>query len=271
MTIMISTTVKTSDCGRLSAGDVCVFLADYGARLLASGATCIRLDRNVGRMAEAAGMEADMTVMPRHIHLTVLDRRSGEMLTSIATVPDSGINYAVNAELSRLSWEVADGRISLTGARERYDAIIAGAGGRRSVQAVILAVAAANASFCRLFGGDWIAMTIVGLATLAGYYLKVKLLAGKVDVRLVFIVCAFVSTVIGATDALFDIGGTREIALSTSVLYLVPGIPLLNSFSDMLYRRYLCAFARFADAAILTCCLSLGLLTGLLLMRVSLF
>ncbi len=114
-------------------------------------------------------------------------------------------------------------------------------------------------------------MTIVGLATLAGYYLKVKLLAGKVDVRLVFIVCAFVSTVIGATDALFDIGGTREIALSTCVLYLVPGIPLLNSFSDMLYRRYLCAFARFADAVILTCCLSLGLLAGLLLMRVSLF
>lgn len=267
---MTSTILKTSDCDRLSAKELGVFLADYGARLLASGATCIRIDRNVGRMARAAGMTAEMTVMPRHIHLTVLDPDSGEMLTSIAAVPATGINFTVNAELSRLSWEIADGKVSLRQAIDRYRAIVGG-GSKSSRWAVTLLVAVANASFCRLFGGDLIAMVIVGVAALAGYYLKDKLLARKMDSRPVFIICSLVSAVIGSTDMLFSIGTTREIALSTSVLYLVPGIPLLNSFSDMLYRRYLCAFARFADAVILTCCLSIGLLTGMLLMQVSLF
>lgn len=86
---------------------------------------------------------------------------------------------------------------------------------------------------------------------------------------MVFMICAFLSSVIGATDMLFSIGSTPAIAISTSVLYLIPGIPFLNSFSDMLYRHYLCAFARFADAMVLTCCLSIGLCIGLSLMRAN--
>lgn len=258
-----------SDCVKPTAKDVCVFLADYSARLLASGATCIRLDKNVNRIAEIYCMEADMTVMPRHIHMTVIDKSNGEILTSIATVPDTGISFSINTELSRLSWAIADGKIDFAGAIERYKSIIVG--GKQNRWLLLLLVALANASFCRLFGGDLYAMAIVGVATLAGYYLKTMLLTYKADVRLVFIICAFVSSVIGATGMLFPLGSTPEIAIGTSVLYLVPGIPFLNSFSDLLYRRYLCAFARFADAVILTCCLSIGLCIGMSLMNASMF
>ena len=76
---------------------------------------------------------------------------------------------------------------------------------------------------------------------------------------------------LGSTGLLFGLGGTSDVALATSVLYLVPGIPLINSFSDMLYRHYLSAFSRFADAAILTCCLSIGLCLGMLAMGVGMF
>ncbi|MDE6344424.1 MAG: threonine/serine exporter family protein, partial [Muribaculaceae bacterium] len=62
-----------------------------------------------------------------------------------------------------------------------------------------------------------------------------------------------------------------SIALGTSVLYLVPGIPFLNSFSDMIYRHYFCAFCRFTDAVVLTCCLSIGLCAGMMLMNVGMF
>lgn len=261
--------LNISDCEKPTAKDVCMFLADYSARLLASGATCIRLDKNVDRIAEIYSMEADMTVMPRHIHLTVIDKNSGEILTSIATVPDTGISFSVNTELSRLSWAIADGKIDFRQAIERYKEIICG--DKQNKWLVLVLVALANASFCRIFGGDAMAMGIVAVATLVGFYLKSLLVSLRTDVRVVFIICSFLSSLIGASDMLFSLGTTPEIALGTSVLYLVPGIPFLNSFSDLLYRRYLCAFARFADAVILTCCLSIGLCVGMSLLHASMF
>ncbi len=136
---------------------------------------------------------------------------------------------------------------------------------------VLLLASVANASFCRLFGGDAVAMVVVFIATLAGCYLKQILLYKGWDVRAVFMACSFVSSVLGATGILFSLGGTPFIALGTSVLYLVPGIPLLNSFSDMLYRHYVCAFSRFVDAVVLTCCLSIGLCGGMVFMNVGMF
>ncbi|MCM1164338.1 MAG: threonine/serine exporter family protein [Muribaculaceae bacterium] len=266
---MTTKILKITEADIPSAKDLCLFLADYSARLLASGATCIRINKNIGRIAEAYGMTTDLTVMPRHIHIAVADCKTDEIVTSIATVHDTGINFSINTELSRLSWLIADDKLSYREALERYNQILQGKS--QSKWLVLMLVTLANASFCRLFGGDAIAMAIVALATMAGYYFKQRLVARKMDIRLVFIICSFISSVLGATDMLFSIGTTPELALGTSVLYLVPGIPFINSFSDMLYRHYLCAFSRFADALILTCSLSIGLCAGMSLMNVGMF
>ena len=114
-------------------------------------------------------------------------------------------------------------------------------------------------------------MAVVLAATMAGYYIKQLMLGRHIDLRLTVIVCAFVSSVISAADSLFSLGTTPAIALGTSVLYLVPGIPFLNSFSDLLYRHYICAFSRFVDAVVLTCCLSAGLCAGMAAMNSGMF
>lgn len=235
---------------------------------MASGATCIRLEKNVSRIAAAYGMTVEMTVMPRHIHLAAT-REGEELTTFVATVRNQVIDYTVNTRLSRLSWAIADGKTDFREAEKQLKAIVAPRKGNPLME--LLLVALANASFCRLFGGDGMAMAIVGVATLAGYYLKQIMLRRKIDCRLVFLACSFVSTVIAASDTLFGFGSTPDIAIGSSVLYLVPGIPFLNSFSDFLYRRYLSAFVRFSDALVLTCCLSTGLCAGMLLMHIGMF
>ena len=53
---------------------------------------------------------------------------------------------------------------------------------------VLFLTSFANASFCRLFGGDAVAMLIVFASTLAGYRLKQIMLEDKRDVRLTFCV-----------------------------------------------------------------------------------
>lgn len=251
----------------LSLRQISEFLGTYSARLLACGSTCVRLQENIDRMAARLGVHTDVVVMPRHVHLSV--SRGRDCDTTIVAVPPAPVSYSVNTRLSRLSWDMADGHLTLGQARDRMAAILAA--DRQPEWVTLLLVPAANASFCRLFGGDAVAMAVVAVATLAGYFVKQLMIAQNIDVRAVFIVCAFVSGVLSATDGLFGLGTTPWVATGTSVLYLVPGIPLLNSFSDLIARRYICAFSRFADAAVLTACLSFGLCAAMLLMGVGMF
>lgn len=256
---------KTNPSARL----LCVFLGRYCAALLGAGATCIRLTKNARRIAETYGKHVEITIMPRHVHVSVLEKGDTESVTSIESVPAAPISFNVNARLSVLSWQIHDYGLSFDDTRRRFNEIVSS--DTQSRWLVLLLASAANASFCRLFGGDPIAMAIVFVATMAGYYLKQEMLGKHVDTRVTFVICSFLSAVIAAADGLFSLGATPQIALGTSVLYLVPGIPFLNSFSDMLYRHYICAFSRFVDATILTCCLSAGLCAGMFLMNAGMF
>ncbi|MDE5566959.1 MAG: threonine/serine exporter family protein [Muribaculaceae bacterium] len=256
---------KISVCSK----QLCLFLSQYASWLLGCGATCIRLETNVKRIAAAYGYTAELTIMPRHINITVALEGSDDVFTSMTAVRATAINFDMNTRLSSLSWKISDHNLCLDDARRLFDNIIRPR--KRNEWALISIVSVANAAFCRLFGGDFIAMAIVFSATFAGFMFKQLLLRRGVDVRLTVIFCAFVSSVLGATGVLFALGTTPNIALATSVLYLVPGIPFINSFSDMLYRHYICAFSRFVDALVLTCCLSIGLCAGMMMMNVGMF
>lgn len=245
------------------------FLAQYSAWLLGSGATCIRLEQNVNRMAAVLGCRVAMTILPRHVHLTVCLPDRSDSYTCITSTIDMPISFNINTRLSELSWALADGKIDFEEARQRFDLIIKTRAENGNL--VLLLASIANGAFCRLFGGDWHAVAVVVIATMAGFYIKQLMCGHKIDTRVVFIVCAFVSSVIGASASLFGLGNTPEIAVGTSVLYLVPGIPFLNSFSDLLAGHYICAFSRMTHAVVLTCCLSLGLCGGLMLMGIGMF
>ncbi len=256
-------------CEELCLREICVFFSEYSAWLLGSGATSIRLERNVRRMAESLGCRAEMTILPRHIHMTVFLPDNSDSYTYIIATHPMPLSFEINTLLSRLSWSMADDHLSLREAKERFEEIIKTPPANKHL--VLLLASCANAAFCRLFTGDWAAVGVVFLSTLIGFFLRQVLTAHKFDVRLTFIICAFISSVVASTAMLFSFGHTPDIAVGTSVLYLVPGIPFLNSFSDMLNGHYICAFGRLVHAVVLMCCLSLGLCGGMLLMDLSMF
>ena len=252
-----------------SAVTLCNFLSRYSATLLGAGATCIRLTKNAERIAEAYGRRIQITIMPRYVQVALHGGDDTAVTVSTEPVPEAPISFNINARLSILSWQVHDNGLAFDEMVNRFNAAV-----RPDCQnspTVMMLASIANASFCRLFGGDATAMLIVFIATCAGYHLKQELLKHRVDTRITFIICAFLSSVIASADSLFALGTAPEVALGTSVLYLVPGIPFLNSFSDMLYRHYICSLCRFADAVILTCCLSAGLCAGMFLMGTGMF
>ena len=139
---------------------------------------------------------------------------------------------------------------------------------RFSAFAVLLLASAANASFCRLFGGDWAAIAIVFGATFCGFFVKQRLSGWKVDYRAVTIISALTAAVISCIGYAVPGLSTPDIALGTSVLYLVPGVPFCNFVNDLLYGHYICAFSRFVQAMMITVSLSIGLVLALLLLNI---
>ena len=253
----------------ITTASICRFFAEYASYMLGCGATCIRIDRNMERMARTIDATIDMTILPSHILITMTDNHTGETShhsSSIARIP---VNYDMNTRLSKLSWLVAEHRLDLSEAAGVFRHIIHSK--PMNPWAVMGLVVLANASFCRLFGGDFNAMGIVSFATLIGYSLKNILLGRRTDIKLTFLACSFISATIGCAGHLFGLSSTADIALGTSVLYLIPGIPYINSVSDLLDGHYLCSFSRFAHATVLTACIALGLTGGILLMRLNVF
>ncbi len=250
--------------------EICYFLAEYAAWLLGCGATCIRIEKNVRRMAHAFHVEMSIALMPSYVLVSVWQDSNLEIANHYSAIHKGGINFHIITQLSKLSWEVADNQMDYQWTRKQTNRIVQQAHTTNRWMVLILA-SLANASFCRLFQGDLTSMLIVFIATIAGYLLKQIMLDDKADVRLVFFCSAFFSSVIGASGYVFGWGNTPDVALGTSVLYLIPGVPYINSVSDMLDGHYLCSFSRFMNAAILTFCLSAGLCGGLLLMNLRWF
>src|SRR5574344_128151 len=244
------------------------FISDYATELLASGAMAARIEKNVERIATAFGVEVEITILPSHIIITTNDKDGDHSYSSVGKIRHHSISFYRNSALSRLSWQIFDGKVDLTSAGERFTSIISK--GDNNPWIVLLLVGLANASFCRLFGGDAWAMLVVLIATWIGYCVKIKLLSRKWDVRIVCIISAFCSTVVGCSCYVYHLGNTPELAVGTSVLYLVPGIPYINSLSDLIYGHNICFLSRLIQASVLTVCLSLGLCMGLMMMNINL-
>ena len=84
-----------------------------------------------------------------------------------------------------------------------------------------------------------------------------------------FVSASFVASMIGSIATLYNIGNTPQIALGTSVLFLIPGVPLINGVLDIIEGHALAGVSRLINAALLIICLAIGLSLTLLLIGVD--
>ena len=242
------------------------FIAEYSAHLMGAGVHTSRVVRNTKRIGEAFGLDVKLSVFHRNIILTIIDKETNEACNEVIDIPAHPISFEHNSELSALSWEAVDNHLSLEELKDKYKKIISAP--RIHSLFVLLLVGFANASFCKLFGGDLISMGIVFSATITGFYLKQQVQAKKINHYVVFIVSAFVASLCASTALIFDT--TSEIAMATSVLYLVPGVPLINGVIDIVEGYVLTGFARLTEASLLIVSIAIGLSFTLLMVKNSL-
>jgi uncharacterized membrane protein YjjP (DUF1212 family) len=237
------------------------FIAEYATCLLGSGVHISRVIRNSKRMGEAFCLEVRLIAFHKSIVLTVCNIENDAIYTEVVNVPALPVSFEYNSELSSLSWEAYDKHLSLAELQEKYNQIRTKP--KMSPRLILLLVGFGNASFCRLFGGDWKAVGIVFMATLVGFFIRQQMQRLGISHFMVFTVSAFISSMCASTSLLFE--STPEIAIATSVLYLIPGVPLINGVIDIVEGHILAGCSRLIEASLLVICVAVGLSLPLLL------
>ncbi len=115
--------------------------------------------------------------MPKHVSVTLSKPCYGRSEVFTNKISECGINFSLNAELSALSWNIRDVKQTLASAELKFRHIISA---NYSNDGKILVLASlANASFCRLFGGDSVSMAVVFLPLLPGLCSNIGCLGAK--------------------------------------------------------------------------------------------
>ncbi|MBP1638022.1 MAG: hypothetical protein H6Q18_811 [Bacteroidetes bacterium] len=218
----------------------------------------MKVVRNTKRIGESLDFDVKISVFQKSLILTMLDIETQKTYSEV-----NEISFEQNSELSALSWEAVDNRLSYEETKEKYQKIVESP--QMDTLFVLMLVGFANASFCRLFGGDWISMAIVFSATIAGFFVKLQMQKNKFNHYITFIISAFVASLFSSTALIFDI--TSEVALATSVLFLIPGVPLINGVIDIVEGHTLTGISRLTNAFLLIVCVAIGLSFTLFLVK----
>ena len=246
--------------------DILDFAAEFATYMLGSGVHTSRTVRCVQRIGISQGVCIQLTAFQKSIIITVRDEDSREVLTRVVPIPALPISFERNADMGALSWDAIDDKLTLEEIRVRYDRLVSRP--RIDPMFVLVTVGFANASFCRLFGGDWTAMSIVFTSTLVGPAAKQRMQAHGMNHFLIFIISAFIASLCASASLRFPC--TSEVAIATSVLFLVPGVPLINGVIDIVEGHILIGCSRLMNAMLLVFCIAVGLSATLLMVKDSL-
>ena len=234
-----------------------------GVQVHKAGGYTARTDGAMRRVALALGADkADPAITATLVGLTVT--KNDWSRTAVKSAVNAGVNFAELTELSGLA-KNCDGK-SPEQVRAELDTIVAGSK-RYGLGVVLPAVGMGSAGLAALYGADAGGMLIAGLAGGVGAALRAWLIKRHLKPFVFSVFCAFLS--ISVVIGLQSLTGNLEAALAASILYLVPGVPLLNGTADLLTGYYLNGMVRLTMSTVIFVGASIGLLGALSLWGVS--
>ncbi|MDO3693952.1 threonine/serine exporter family protein [Wenyingzhuangia sp. chi5] len=243
---------ETADC-----------LLEIGCLLMASGASTNRIRVTMERIADGLGYETETLTTHRTIFVIVKDSQTNEIYNSFKKTPPHGANFTLVSGISKMSWHAFENNWTLKQVKEEIDRLKKIP--RYPLLITMIFVSLADAGFCRLFGGEYIDLGTAFVATFTAF--TVKHYATKLNFNgyLSVIFASFTACFITSFARMYSIGNHPDLAFATAVLFLVPGIPLINSFSDIMDGHVMNGMVRGTHAMVIAFCISLGMLVTMLI------
>jgi len=237
-----------------------------GSLLLQHGADAGRVEASLRQMEAGLGIDRiDAIVMSKTILLTATRQEAHH--TRVARVPIVGVNMNSLNEIEQLLGLFQQGQVTPEQLKRVLNQI-ASLPHHYSRSVIVVAVGLACAAFCRLFGGDWAALAITGVAAAIAAWVRMWLNQRQVNYFLVVLLTALTASLV-AGSALW-LSQTPQSALTAAVLLLVPGVPLINASVDILRGHISAGLARATTSLVVFLGIALGLGIVIRLLQVQL-
>lgn len=253
---------------KIEADELADFLLDIGIFLLASGAHCGRVWRNCKRIANYWGMEINLnpTITGMLISVREIDNHENTV-TRYKTAPEHKVHFEILTLISHLSWKISKGQLSFEEAKNELRKIQQTKNYNYWVVGLVVGISCA--CLCRISGGGIMDLLFTFSAAFAGSIIRTWILKLEFNAFLSFIIASFITTTIASLDSIFQVGIAPEVTLATAVLYLIPGVPLINSVIDLLEGYLTSAIARSLFAASIITCIAAGMTLSIMLLGIN--
>lgn len=242
-------------------------LLDISSLLMVSGANTNRANVSIDRFASVLDCKAHRMISHKNIVMTLTDKQTNQIFTKVQSIPPYAINFAIISAVSRASWYAIDRNwtfaqiekeIEKIKLKERYPRLL-----------VLFAVSLAGAGFCNIFGGDYTNMAVAMVSTFTGLFVLQQAHKKNFNIYFRVVLASFIASSIAALGVVFEIGKSPDIALATSILFLVPGVPLINSFTDFLDNYVLNGTVRFAIGLMTVLAIAMGLFGAIIIFHLQ--
>lgn len=234
------------------------FIVDYISTMVGIGTYSSRVDRCAKRISQSFGYKISLNFSFNHTLINIVNPDNYAISrTYLVTNKYSLVDFRLISNLSGLSWAIYDHIHDLRVAKRCFTKLVAKE--KHPFYMYIILQSIANASFSKLFGGDFGTVLVVLVAGLIGTSVKTLLTRYfKLDIRLIYILCAFVSSYIALIGVNLKLTQTGEVALAASILYLTPGVFFINSVIDILKNYIQMGISRIISVVVLVTCVGIG-------------
>ncbi len=238
-------------------------LLKVGTMLMSAGANTGRVRNTVNRISEAFGHSVEQHITQRSIMLTMLDDNGSSIFTSVRVTPHHVINFKTISGISKMSWSLVADQWTIPKIREELKRLEELPHYPRSQ--VLTLVGLAGAGFCSLADGKPLDLAFTFVASAVGLYVRQESLKAKFNPYMAVYFAAFVASLIAGSSSKLGLSDSQNHAYVTSVLFLIPGVPLINSFSDILDGNVQNGVTRGFVGFLISFSIALGILTSALI------
>lgn len=250
-------------------GKKLLLILKTGQILMESAADTNRITRTMKRVAAFMGIYAETL----HIHITyttimVNISDGNHSITKFQKCIKHGVDMTKISAISKLSWRAIEKDYTLDAYEEELNKIMIE---KKQYTSTFIAIGAGLAcgGFCKLFGGDWLAFFYTACCASLGF--KLRLYCNKLAINpyASIAIASFVATLLAYLTHFIPGSTTPWHPLLACALFIVPGIPLINSVDDMLDNYIVSGMTRAINTILMVGSMSFGIVLAIKLCQVE--
>lgn len=243
-----------------------LLLADVAVSLISNGAYSTRTKRNVLRIANAYGYQAEVFFSYSGVVISVQQPYEVHTETIVKSIPAHGINFNLISDISILSWDIAAQTPSYPEIAQRLHHIKTKPTYSQTTKMLFIGIA--TASLAKIFSGSYLEFIAVFIASCAGFCVKNQLHKKHYNIFITTLISAFVTVSMVKIAILLGLKD-HYAAMTSCILWLIPGVPLINGFLDLLEGHIVSGWAKAALGGMLIFMIAVGYYLSLFIFRVS--